>query len=248
MARTSRNNMKNSSFFHIMVQGINQEYIFDTQKNREKYLNLIYSNNINVQIIAYCIMDNHAHMLVETNEIQDIEAWMKKSNTSYAIYYNRSNDRVGYVFRDRYKAQPIKNQKHLYSCIEYIHNNPVKAGMCKNKREYQFSSYSAIYQADQTELQKKVQKILSQCMLQREEIQENFELIEDERENKEEKCERIINYFLKNNKIDKEQLKKEGKYLKKIVKILKYENNISYRVMEKNLKISREKLRKLMII
>ena len=231
-----------------MVQGINQEYIFDTQKNREKYLKLIYSNNINVQIIAYCIMDNHAHMLVETDEIQDIEAWMKKSNTSYAIYYNRSNDRVGYVFRDRYKAQPIKNQKHLYSCIEYIHNNPVKAGMCKNKREYQFSSYSAIYQADQTELQKKVQKILSQCMLQREEIQENFELIEDERENKEEKCERIINYFLKDNKIDKEQLKKEGKYLKKIVKILKYENNISYRVMEKNLKISREKLRKLMII
>ncbi len=72
--------------------------------------------------------------------------------------------------------------------------------------EYPFSSYSGIYQANQIELQKKIQKIVSQCMI-----------------------------------------KKEEKYLKEMVRILKFENNISYRVIEKSLNINREKLRKLII-
>ena len=105
MSRTSRNNMKNSSFFHIMVQGINKEFVFETRKNKERYLRLIYANNENVEIMAYCLMDNHAHILVKPNEIQDLQNWMRRVNTSYAIYYNRINERVGYVFRQRYKSQ-----------------------------------------------------------------------------------------------------------------------------------------------
>ena len=109
MARTSRNNMGNSSFFHVMVQGINKEYIFNTEKNKKKYLEEIYKNNKDVEIIAYCIMNNHTHILVQTEKMQNIEDWMRKSNTSYALYYNKIKERVGYVFRDRYKLQPIKN-------------------------------------------------------------------------------------------------------------------------------------------
>lgn len=251
MARTSRNNMKNSSFFHIMVQGINKENIFETQKNKEKYLKLIYDNNEDIEIIAYCIMDNHVHILVQTNEINNIGNWMKKSNTRYAIYYNKRNDRVGYVFRDRYKAQPIRNKKHLYLCVEYIHNNPVKAGICKDKKEFKFSSYLKIYQGNQIECQKKIAEILVQCKSQEkyktEELEEKFEFMEEKMEEKEEKCQKIINSFLKNKKLSVEDLKKEKPYLREIVKILKYENNISYRLMEKYLAISREKLRMLIV-
>lgn len=251
MARTSRNYMKNSSFFHIMVQGINQEYIFNTSKDKNEYIKLIYSNNIGVQIIHYCIMDNHAHMLIQTEDVHNIGIWMRKTNTSYAIYYNKRKNRVGYVFRNRYKAQPIKNEKHLYLCINYIHDNPVKAGICKSKEEYPFSSYSRIYQANQKQVQNNIQQIVSQCMLQeehcREEMQSKFELIEDEKENKQEKCRQIINHFLITKKLTLEELKKDENHLKEIVRILKYENGIAYRVMEKNLKISREKLRRLIV-
>ena len=73
MGRTSRNNMKNSSFFHIMIQGINKEYIFETQKNKEKYLKLMNRNKQNMEIIAYCIMDNHGHILVQAKEIQNMQ-------------------------------------------------------------------------------------------------------------------------------------------------------------------------------
>lgn len=249
MARTSRNNMKDSSFFHIMVQGINQEYIFNTQKNKQEYLELLYANNKDVKIIAYCIMDNHAHILVETDVIYNMQTWMKKVNTSYAIYYNKKNDRVGYVFRNRYKSQSIKNEKHLYLCIEYIHNNPIKAGICEKKEKYTFSSYSKIYQGSQTSIQKKVAQMLSQSKMQTElnkqEVEEKFEFMENEKEKKEEKCQKVISDFLESKKMDIEDLKRQKQYLREIVGILKYKNNISYRIMEKYLKISRETLRML---
>ncbi len=250
MGRTSRNNMKNSSFFHIMIQGINKEYIFETQKNKEKYLKLMNRNKQNMEIIAYCIMDNHGHILVQAKEIQNMQNCMKKTNTSYAIYYNKEHNRVGYVFRERYKAQPIKSEKHLFLALEYIHNNPVKAGICK-KDEYEFSSYTKIYQKDQSKIQKRVGALLEQStkMLQNQEEgkEEEFNFLEDEKENKEQKCQTIICDFLQKKNLDLERLKRDEKKLIEMIKILKDENNISYRLMAKYLKMNRERLRRLVI-
>lgn len=247
MARTSRNNMKNSSFFHVMVQGINKEKIFETRKNKEEYLKLISENSNNLEILYYCIMDNHAHMLVYAEDIVNIGTWMKKSNTSYAIYYNKNNGRVGYVFRDRYKIQPIMNEKHLFLCIDYIHDNPVKAGICTNKGEYEFSSYTKIYGGNQTNCKKRLENFLSRDIHCNEDTEEEFELIEDIEENKEEKCVEIINKFLKDNNMDLFNLINQKGKLKELIKFLKYDNNISYREIERNLKISREKIRKLIL-
>lgn len=248
MGRTSRKDMENSSFFHIMIQGINKEYIFNTQKNKEEYLKLLYkNNNEGVDIIAYCIMDNHVHILAKIDRIHDMQVWMSKTNTSYAIFYNKNYDRVGYVFRDRYKTQVIKNEKHLWLAIEYIHNNPIKAGICKKKEEYLYSSYSTIYKGKQVAVQSKMIEILKRSTLQNsnEEDKKEFELIEENKQDKEEICKEVLRRFLENNKIDIATLKKEKQNLVEIVRILKFEYGISYRMMEKSLGISREKLRQL---
>ncbi len=248
MGRTSRKDMENSSFFHIMVQGINKECIFNTQKNKEEYLKLLYKNNKGVDIIAYCLMDNHVHILAQIDEIQDMQVWMRKTNTSYAIFYNKNYDRVGYVFRDRYKTQVIKNEKHLCLAIEYIHNNPIKAGICKNKQEYSYSSYNTIYKGRQTEVQSKIIEVTQKSVLQNnssEEDEKKFELVEENKQDKEEICKEVLQEFLQNNKINTEVLKKKRQNLVQIVSILKFEYGISYRIMEKSLGISREKLRRL---
>lgn len=202
-----------------------------------------------IQIIADSIMDNHAHILIYTDTIQNMQSWMKRCNTSYAMYYNKCNDRVGYVFRERYKAKPIKNERHLYVVINYIHNNPVKAGLCKNKTEYKFSSYSSIYHGNQLNIYKRINNIINQNIPYWEQEvskeDELVELIEDESETKEEICRNVINRFIENQGINEDILKNEIQYLKEIIKILKCENNISYRIMEKCLEISREKLRRL---
>lgn len=251
MPRIPRNNMNNSSFFHIMVQGINKEYIFNTFREKKKYIELIYKNIEGIEIIAYCIMDNHAHILIKATEIKCIEKWMKKTNTSYAIYYNKKLNRVGYVFRNRYKIQVIKNEKHLYLCVEYIHNNPVKANICDVKENYEFSSYISEYRASQKNVQEKIQKIIAEttCIEHSKNQDEDsrFNLLDIEKEDKLKKCQEIIRSFLEIRKINIESLKKDKKLFRELIYILKVENNISYRVMEKYFELSRETLRKLLI-
>ena len=58
------------------------------------------------------------------------------------MYYNRKKERVGYVFRNRFKSQPILSKKQMYTCIKYIHMNPVKAGIVKEEKDYNYSSYN----------------------------------------------------------------------------------------------------------
>lgn len=143
MPRVSRKSLK-GKFFHVMVQGVNKEYIFDTTKYMEKYQKLIFINSkkFNIEVLAYCIMNNHAHMLIYTEEIKEMSRFMKNINTAYSMYYNNEKNRVGVVFRNRYESESIKNRKHLKNCIAYIHNNPVKAKMVTYPSQYKYSSYN----------------------------------------------------------------------------------------------------------
>ena len=143
MPRTSRNSL-NTCYFHIIVQGINKEYIFDDELYMKKYQNLIFLNlkKFELQLMAYCIMSNHAHMLIYVEQINQLSKFMQSINTSFSKYYNEQKNRVGIVFRNRYKSEPIYNDKYLCNCIAYIHNNPVKAKIVTSPGEYKYSSYN----------------------------------------------------------------------------------------------------------
>lgn len=230
-----------------MVQGINKEHIFNTDKNKEIYLNFI--NEINQQyeifIIAYCIMTNHAHFLIKVDNIEQLSNFMHMLNTKYAIYYNKINDRVGYVFRDRFKLQEISSIEHFYSCVEYIHNNPVKAGMCNSQEKYKYSSFYVLYNKNRIELYDKINEIIKNNLSSRP-VDDSIEFLEI-KEDYRGKEEFIIEKVLKEHKITKyELLKKQNvEKLKEVILILNGKYEFSYRKMEEKLGISREKLRKL---
>ena len=143
MPRIARKKLE-STFFHIIVQGINREYIFKTEVLMKRYLQLLYENSqCNAfKIIAYCIMNNHAHILINTENIEEMSKIMHKINTSFAKFYNKINSRVGYVFRDRFLSQTILNETQLFACIAYIHNNPIKANLVEYPYQYKYSSYN----------------------------------------------------------------------------------------------------------
>lgn len=142
MARRARTNM-NTSFFHVIVQGINKEYIFEKDKYKEKYLQFIVENSkyYDIEIVSYCIMSNHAHFLIYTKNTKELSIFMKKINEDYARFYNYKEEREGYVFKGRFKSEPITDLKYLLNCMVYIHKNPVKARMVKECEEYNYSSY-----------------------------------------------------------------------------------------------------------
>ena len=222
MSRIPRNYIK-TSFFHVITQGINKSYIFERAEDIKYYIKIMYqlTKEQKIKIIGYCIMSNHAHMLIETEEIKELSKYMQRLNTKYGKYYNKKYNRVGYVFRDRYRAQGIYTEKYLYNCLRYIYNNPVKAGICKNAEDYPYSNY------------KKIDG----------ELDEDYTFIDIEDDDK--NIGEIIKKFLKENEMELTDLKREKRNLKELVIILKKQYNISLRNIAKELHMGRETIRKL---
>ena len=133
-----------SSFLHIMVQGINKEEIFKNDFYKNLYLKLINENieESNLIILAYAIMSNHAHILLNYSKIENVSEFMHKVNQNFAQIYNKMENRVGYVFRGRYRCEQIKDEAHLYNVLAYIHFNPYKAKIANRLSDYKFSSYN----------------------------------------------------------------------------------------------------------
>lgn len=141
MPRTARK-ISSTGIYHVIMRGINQEYIFQKNGYKHKMLCIIKEkiNDIPVEIYGYCIMDNHIHIILKS-DASSFSMFMSKVNNSYARYYNCVNERNGYVFQNRFKSYPIENERYFLSCLRYIHNNPVKAGIVKNVHYYKWSSY-----------------------------------------------------------------------------------------------------------
>lgn len=130
-----------TNFYHVVVRGLNKIAVFQDKREKTRILNLIRENyeEYNIKIYAYCIMSNHFHLLLET-ELKELASFMAKIIASFAHYYNYKHNRTGYVFQDRFKSQCIETGEYFWSCLRYIHLNPVKAGMCKNIEDYMQSS------------------------------------------------------------------------------------------------------------
>jgi len=147
--RKARSSYQNG-FFHVMVQGINKKYIFEKSIDKEEYLSLLlrHKERFEITLLAYCIMDNHAHLLIYTDKTEEMSKYMRIVNSMFAKDYNRAINRVGYVFRDRFNSQYIDNKEYLLKCLRYIHMNPVKANIIARPEEYKYSTYNNFLKKD----------------------------------------------------------------------------------------------------
>ena len=249
MPRIARNNLE-TLYFHIIVQGINKEYIFDTETNIKKYKDLMrkYTKDAETQVLAYCIMSNHAHILVYTKNKEEMGKIMQKINTSYAKYYNKTKDRVGIVFKNRYFTQPILDQKQLYNCLVYIHRNPVKAEMVEKIEDYKYSSYNEWIKENDI-----ISKQSSMLIFRTEKIGlETFKQIYLRNNNPKDIAEisEIIDYkdiideYRKKEKL--EYILINTKLLSCLIKDLKEKANLSIRQISEILKINRPKITKIL--
>jgi putative transposase len=91
---------------------------------------------------AYCLMTNHYHFLV-TTPAPNIGRGMQRLNGIYAQGYNRRHNEVGHVFHSRYCSPLVEDEAHLLRSVQYILWNPVRAGICRHPREWEWSSYRA---------------------------------------------------------------------------------------------------------
>ncbi|MBR5645272.1 MAG: transposase [Treponema sp.] len=136
----------NSGIYHIIIRGNDRQNIFIDDEDRMLLINRIekYSSELQIEVYAYCLMNNHVHMLIgEANE--KLSKFMLKLNTSYARLFNIKYERCGHLFQGRFLSNPIENDDSFRKIIVYIYNNPEKAGI-GNYDEYIWSSFQEIIQ------------------------------------------------------------------------------------------------------
>lgn len=113
------------SIFHVMVRSISEIKMFKEKSDKEFYFYLIrkYQQLYKFKVYAYCLMDNHGHLIIDANGA-DISKIMHGINFTYAQNYNHKHGRRGTLFQDRFKSKIIKDDTYLITLSAYIHNNP----------------------------------------------------------------------------------------------------------------------------
>lgn len=131
-----------TGYMHIYSRGVGKQILFEDHKDYIFYLNLLkrFSQETNVRICAFCLMENHVHLIIY-DEQHHISQFMQLLGMAYSGYYNRRYKRSGHLFSSRYLSVPIEDEDYLLTAFRYVLNNPRKANLCPAS-EYPWSSYS----------------------------------------------------------------------------------------------------------
>lgn len=130
--------------YHITSRGNEKKAIFEDDNDREEFLKtLVHVNKrYNWLCHAYCLMDNHYHLLIETPN-GNLSIGMRQLNGMYTQTINKRHLRTGHLLQGRYKAILIQKDNHLLEVCRYVALNPVRAGMVENPGDWRWSSYLA---------------------------------------------------------------------------------------------------------
>lgn len=129
---------------HIIQRGHNRQVIFASDEDYLFYLDNLreWKEKLGCQIYAYCLMTNHAHLIIDPgHEEKNIALLMKRVAGRQTRYVNKMEKRTGSLWEGRYKSSPISTNEYLLSCCRYIELNPVRAGMVIDPLGYRWSSY-----------------------------------------------------------------------------------------------------------
>ncbi len=130
--------------YHVTALGNARMPVFEDDEDQANFLNLIEEtvDRFNWHCYAYCLMDNHYHLLVETIEA-NLSLGMRHINGVCTQQFNRRHNRVGHLFQGRFKSILVDRDACLLELCRYIVLNPVRAGMVERPEEYVWSSYRA---------------------------------------------------------------------------------------------------------
>jgi len=132
------------ALYHVTSRGDRREDIFVDDADRQLWLAILATvhERMHWHCYAYCLMDNHYHLVIETPEA-NLAKGMRHLNGVYTQRYNRRHQRVGHVFQGRYKAIHIDRDNYLLEAARYVVLNPVRAGFVAHASQWRWSSYLA---------------------------------------------------------------------------------------------------------
>lgn len=143
MTRVARGSIfGDAKHFHVLTDGLPGLEVFREPNMKNFYLVTVEEKaaDTGVSVLAYCVMQNHSHLVVTSENPAAISEFMRRVNTTYAKFFNRIKGRSGYVFNGRYESDPLPDADAILAAIYFVHNNPVRARIAVNSGEYLYSS------------------------------------------------------------------------------------------------------------
>jgi len=142
MARLPRLNIANMPQ-HVVQRGNNKQACFFTEKDYTVYLDKLksYSKKYNVEVHAYVLMTNHAHLLMTPLTKTGVSQLMQALGRYYVRYINQTYQRTGTLWEGRFKSALIDSENYFLIVSKYIELNPVRANMVKHPAQYPWSSF-----------------------------------------------------------------------------------------------------------
>jgi REP element-mobilizing transposase RayT len=132
------------ALYHVTARGNAGTKIYLEDADHEHFLEILRSSVKRFRWIchAYCLLDNHYHLLVETPE-PNLSRGMQYLNGVYTQWFNRRHERYGHLFQGRFKSIVVEKESYLLELARYIVLNPVRAGLVRSARDWRWSSYRA---------------------------------------------------------------------------------------------------------
>ena len=134
----------NNACHHLVVRGSQGKPVFVDNNDYLYYLKQIHKYKVKYKclIYAYCLMDNHVHIVAEFPwGVRSMSKFMHCLNQSYAMKFNKKYAKSGHLWQNRYKNFVVLKNNYLLNLLAYVEHNPVRAKIVSNSEEYHWSSY-----------------------------------------------------------------------------------------------------------
>jgi len=130
---------------HLVQRGNNRQAVFFSKKDRQAYLSLLkaYAYKWECATLAYCLMENHVHLLAKPKKEESLYKMMQGVTLCYTQYINRTYQRTGRLWESRYYSCIVDKKNYLWTVARYIEDNPVRAGLVKRPEDFPYSSAKA---------------------------------------------------------------------------------------------------------
>ena len=130
---------------HVYARGNGGREIFLDDADRWRYLAMLGDVVVRMRwrCLAYCLMRNHVHLLVETPAV-NLGEGIQRLHGRYAQKFNERHRRSGHVFQGRYGAVRVTSDEQLWTTTRYVALNPVAAGLCERPEDWRWSSHAAV--------------------------------------------------------------------------------------------------------
>lgn len=131
--------------YHALNRGNNRARVFFHDADFQLFLHALAQTKQRYpfRLYAYCLMDNHFHLVLEPAAGQNISRILQSLTVAHTWHYHQASATCGHVWQGRFKSPVVSADEHLLRVMRYVESNPLRAGMVRDLRCYRWSSYLA---------------------------------------------------------------------------------------------------------